>query len=122
MLKRMSHTSTGTSTRATWLCLAAAGLASAPGTSATSEEVVPLLRHEAGGGAIRAPRALRQHEHEQTVLGLFDGPTAGEGGGNGGGTAEQIGQIQQITKEFALGEERGHLKDPDLLDGDNPGW
>jgi hypothetical protein len=105
----MSHTRTGTSTRAPWLCLAAAGLAAAaPGTFAASsvqasEQVVPLLRHEAGGGATRAAqrRALRQHEHEHEVLGqgpvtFFLGPTAAE--------------------------ERGHLKDPDLLDGDNPGW
>jgi len=117
MLKRMSHTiSTGTSPRATWLCLAAAGLAAAaPGTSAStaaaassvqspSEQVV-LLRHDEAGGGGASPRAqrrsLRQHEHEHEVLGqgpvtFFLGPTAAE--------------------------ERGHLKDPDLLDGDNPGW
>ena len=37
-------------------------------------------------------------------------------------TTEQIEQIKQIMVDFTLGAERGHLKDPDLLNGDNPGW
>ena len=37
-------------------------------------------------------------------------------------TTEQIEQIKQIMVDFTLADDRGHLKDPDLLDGDNPGW
>ena len=33
-------------------------------------------------------------------------------------TKEHLEQIEEIT----LGQEHGHVKDPDYLDGDNPGW
>lgn len=47
-----------------------------------------------------------------------------DGGGAEAATAtkEQIEQIKQIMVDFTLADDRGHLKDPDLLDGDNPGW
>ena len=35
---------------------------------------------------------------------------------------DQIEQIKKIMVDFTLGEEHGHFKDPDYLDGDNPGW
>eukprot|EP00563_Minutocellus_polymorphus_P001573 CAMPEP_0181040594 /NCGR_PEP_ID=MMETSP1070-20121207/11131_1 /TAXON_ID=265543 /ORGANISM="Minutocellus polymorphus, Strain NH13" /LENGTH=141 /DNA_ID=CAMNT_0023118613 /DNA_START=351 /DNA_END=772 /DNA_ORIENTATION=+ len=79
------------------------------------------------GLALTSP-ASAQSSLDKTVLGV--GPVAfpDYGTSTGGGSAsstvtpEQIQQIQQIMESFTLGGERGHLKDPDLLDGDNPGW
>lgn len=70
---------------------------------------------------------------DKTVLGkgpvtFYDQPTSSNPTNTGSDaetpavSTEQIEQIKQIMVDFTLGAERGHLKDPDLLNGDNPGW
>ena len=76
--------------------------------------------------------AHRSLQEDKTVLGkgpttFYDQPTTSNPTNNDGEaetavTTEQIEQIKQIMVDFTLGAERGHLKDPDLLNGDNPGW
>ena len=76
--------------------------------------------------------AHRSLQEDKAVLGkgpttFYDQPTTSNPTNNDGEaetavTTEQIEQIKQIMVDFTLGAERGHLKDPDLLNGDNPGW
>ena len=103
-------------------------------TSATGLCLVGLALNACLSSAHRHSEkpAHRSLQEDKAVLGkgpttFYDQPTSSNPTNNDSEaetavTTEQIEQIKQIMVDFTLGAERGHLKDPDLLNGDNPGW